>query len=123
VIDQELYDHLVSLQSGEKREAYIEQLKSRLTQDAVDATVQRLDESIKHAISLKAKGKVLKAEDFEKPDIQQQISTNGRNLKLPTRNGNAPLDNMQAKQAESLYIHHHCDLFNRDLAKHMDRIA
>ena len=49
VIDQELYDHLMDLQSGEKRNAFIAELKSRLTQEAVDATVKRLDEAIAHA--------------------------------------------------------------------------
>ncbi|MBR4676176.1 MAG: hypothetical protein IKP00_17100 [Victivallales bacterium] len=119
VIDQELYDHLMDLQSGEKRDAFIVELKSRLTQGAVEATVKRLDEAIAHAKSLQDRGRVLKAEDFENPEIQKQIAVNGKGLKLPERNNNAPLDNEVAKEAEALYKDYNCDLFHRDLAKYI----
>ena len=121
VIDQELYDHLMDLQSGEKRNAFIAELKSRLTQEAVDATVKRLDEAIAHAKSLKEKDMVLKAEDFENPEIQKKIAVNGKGLKLPERNNNAPLDNKVAKEAEALYQQYHCDIFHRDLAKFINQ--
>ncbi|MBR6371939.1 MAG: hypothetical protein IKS20_02040 [Victivallales bacterium] len=119
-IDQELYNHLMDLQSGAKREAFIAELKSRLTQDAVDATVKRLDEAIAHAKSLHDKGRVFKAEDFENLEIQNQIAVNGKELKLPERNGLAPLDNEVAKEAEAHYKDYHCDLFHRDLAKYIN---
>ncbi len=119
VIDLELYDHLMDLQSGEKREAFIADLKSRLTQEAVDATVKRLDEAIDHAKSLHDRGRVIKAEDFENLEIQKQIAVNGKELKLPERNGLAPLDNEVAKEAEALYKDYNCDLFHRDLAKYI----
>ncbi|MBQ9367889.1 MAG: hypothetical protein IJT83_08920 [Victivallales bacterium] len=119
VIDKELFNKLMELQSGEKREAFIAELKARLTQEAVDATVKRLDEAIDHAKSLEAKGRVLKAEDFEDPEIQKQIAINGKALKLPARNNNAPLDNKVVKEAESLYQNYYCDVFHRDLAKHI----
>ena len=119
VIDKELFNKLMELQSGEKREAFIAELKGRLTQEAVDATVKRLDEAIDHAKSLEAKGRVLKAEDFENPEIQKQIAINGKALKLPARNNNAPLDNKVVKEAESLYQNYYCDVFHRDLAKHI----
>ena len=119
VIDKELYNHLMDLQSGEKREAFIAELKSRLTQEAVDATVKRLDEAIAHAKSLEKRGRVIKAEDFENPEIQKQIAINGKRLKLPERNNNAPLDNEVAKEAEAMYKDYNCDLFHRDLAKYI----
>ena len=118
-IDQELYNHLMDLQSGEKREAFIAELKSRLTQEAVDATVKRLDEAIDHAISLHERGRVFKAEDFENPEIQKQIAVNGKELELPVRNGLAPLANEVAKEAGALYKDYNCDLFHRDLAKYI----
>ena len=118
-IDQELYNHLMDLQAGEKREAFITELKSRLTQEAVDATVKRLDEAIDHAISLHERGRVFKAEDFENPEIQKQIAVNGKELELPVRNGLAPLENEVAKEAGALYKDYNCDLFHRDLAKYI----
>lgn len=117
VIDQELYDKLMALKGGEAREAHLEQLRSRLSDEALDAAVKRLDDAIAHAEKLHSEGKVLTTEDFGKRDVQKKILNNNSGIKLPERNHAAPLDTPEAKEATKQFRKHSCDLFSRDLVR------
>lgn len=89
-IDRDLYDHLMTLKSGEARDAYLGELQKRLGAGSAQyqAAVSRLDESIAHAEKLEREGKVYSAEDWEKPDVQKSVAS-AKNLakSLPPVNG------------------------------------
>ena len=114
-IDQGLFENLMKLKNGPAREEHLGQLRSRLSDEAFDAAVKRLDEAIAHAEKLQTEGKVFAPEDFEKHEIQKKILKNNSSLKLPERNHSAPLSTPEAKDAVKQYRKHNCDLFTRDL--------
>ena len=72
-IDEELYEHLVSLKSGTVRDTYLAGLAKRLPPDAVASARNRLDEAIAYAEKLKDAEKVVKREDFAKKEVQKRI--------------------------------------------------
>jgi hypothetical protein len=73
-IDEDLHDRLVAMEPGsEAREAYRRDLLARLPADAVASAMLRLDEAIALAKKLKAEGKVVSAEDFEKREVQKSL--------------------------------------------------
>jgi hypothetical protein len=72
-IDADLYKELTALKSGSKRKRFQAELTSRLPADCVAAAMSRLDEAIALAESLRAAGKVIARQDFEKHDVQKQI--------------------------------------------------
>ena len=73
-IDKELYDKLVAMESGETREAYIADLRTRLSEDQVQVAIQRLDGAIRHAKALNDKGCVVSAADWERRDVQRKVA-------------------------------------------------
>jgi hypothetical protein len=80
-IDKELYDKLMTLASdapdgGQARKNYLSSLAERLGKgsDQYAVAVRRLDESIAHARSLAAAGKVYTAEQWENHDVQRDIA-------------------------------------------------
>lgn len=116
-IDEDLFQQLTALKSGEKRDAYLADLAKRLPTEAVYSARNRLDEAIAHAEKLFAEGKVVANGDFEKQDVQKRLL--GRELnaenpvkplngyKLPTGNGMDPRQDIvfQAKrQNKSLFM-------------------
>ena len=72
-IDEDLYNQLLALQSGERRDAYRAELADRLPPAAVESALNRLDEAIAHAIKLAAEHKVVSKEDFAKRDVQKRL--------------------------------------------------
>ena len=84
VIDKDLYDHLQTLKVGSpQRDEYLADLKKRLSPAAFDAAVLRLDDAIRHADDLAAKGKVYTEEDWNDRDKQKAIY-NDPDDKMPT---------------------------------------
>lgn len=80
-IDKELYDKLMTLardapDGGQARKNYLSSLAERLGKgsDQYAVAVRRLDESIAHARSLAAAGKVYTAEQWENHDVQRDIA-------------------------------------------------
>jgi len=73
VIDEDLYNQLQTLKDGPKRDEYIADLKTRLSQKAVDAAVMRLDDAIRRADELKAKGRVYSEADWNDRDKQRAV--------------------------------------------------
>ena len=73
-IDEDLYNHLMDLEQGEKRDKYIADLKLRLSDDSVAAAVMRLDEAIAIAKRLHAEDKVVKTEMWYDKNAQRQIA-------------------------------------------------
>ena len=73
-IDKELYDKLVAMESGETREAYIADLRTRLSEDQVQVAIQRLDGAIRHAKALNDKGCVVSTADWERRDVQRKVA-------------------------------------------------
>ena len=76
-IDQELYDKLVAMKSGEARNRYIADLKARLDESQVEIAVQRLDSAIRLAEALKQKGRVIASEAWETKDTQRMVAGRG----------------------------------------------
>ncbi len=74
VIDKDLYDHLQTLKVGSpQRDAYLADLKKRLSPAAFDAAVQRLDDAIQRADELAAKNMVYTEDDWNDRDKQKAI--------------------------------------------------
>ncbi len=74
VIDKELYDHLQTLKAGSpQREEYLADLKARISPAAFDAAVQRLDDAIRHADELAAKGRVYSEADWNDHAKQKAV--------------------------------------------------
>ena len=73
-IDEELYDRLVAMEGGPARDAYIADLRARLSEDQVAVAIQRLDGAIKHAKALKERNCVVSAADWEKRDVQRKVA-------------------------------------------------
>ena len=73
VIDQDLYDRLQTLRAGPARDAYLADLKTRLSPAAFDAAVKRLDAAIARADVLKTKGRVYTEEDWNDRDKQKAL--------------------------------------------------
>ena len=72
-IDKDLYDHLQALKAGPGRDAYLADLKTRLSPGAYDAAVKRLDEAIARADALQAKHRVLDEDAWNDRDMQKTI--------------------------------------------------
>ena len=121
VIDQDLYDKLVALKGGEARQAYLDDLRSRLSDESLAAATARLDEAIAHAEKLKAEGKVLSPEEFESRENQKKILNNHSTMKLPKRHNMASLASPEAKEATKQFRKHNCDMFSRDLLAFVNR--
>ena len=84
VIDKDLYDHLQTLKAGSpQREAYLADLKKRISPTAFDAAVLRLDDAIRHADELAAKGRVYSEADWNDHDKQKAIY-NDPNDQMPS---------------------------------------
>ncbi len=74
VIDKDLYDRLQTLKAGSpQREEYLADLKKRISPAAFNAAVQRLDDAIRHADELAAKGRVYSEADWNDHDKQKAI--------------------------------------------------
>ena len=80
-IDADLYTQLIALKSGDKRDALLADLASRLSPAAVDAARNRLDAAIAHAEKLASEGKVVNKADFAKRDVQKSLLA--RELQAP----------------------------------------
>ena len=74
-IDKDLYDKLVALKSGtDARKDYIESLRPRLSEEALEATEKRLDSVIKHAEKLYKEGKVYGDEQWKDPNVLSELT-------------------------------------------------
>ena len=73
-IDRDLYDHLQALKGGEARSQYLDELRKRLPENAVQAAIRRLDEAIAHADRLASEDKVYGAKDWEKREVQRSVA-------------------------------------------------
>ncbi len=73
-IDEELYDRLVAMESGQARDDYVASLRSRLSEDQVQVAIQRLDGAIAHAKALKGRGCVVSTADWEKREVQRKVA-------------------------------------------------
>ena len=117
VIDEELYNRLQALKDGPQREEYLADLKKRMSQEAFEAAVMRLDEAISRADELKARNRVYgEAEwnDHEKqkevyrdpaekaPYIGREFGTDA-NEKLPCYKD---VDDSRKKMAQGIYKRH-----------------
>ncbi|MBR4219901.1 MAG: hypothetical protein IKR81_02020 [Victivallales bacterium] len=77
VIDKDLYEHLQTLKAGSpKRDEYLADLKKRLSPDAFDAAVKRLDDAIQRADELAAKKMVYSEDDWNNRDKQKAVYNN-----------------------------------------------
>ena len=65
-IDSETYNALMELKAGPKRDAYLDSIRPRLSQASYNAAVSRLDDVIAHAEKLKAEGKIIEGEGWQK---------------------------------------------------------
>lgn len=88
-IDGETYKALMELKTGPKRDAYLDSIRPRLSQDSYNAAVSRLDDVIAHAERLKEEGKIVEGEAWqhvrEKPLQAGNVTVqnrNGRNKQL-----------------------------------------
>ncbi len=88
-IDGETYKALMELKAGPKRDAYLDSIRPRLSQDSYNAAVSRLDDVIAHAERLKEEGKIVEGEAWqhvrEKPLQTGNVTVqnrNGRNKQL-----------------------------------------
>ena len=88
-IDGETYKALMELKTGPKRDAYLDSIRPRLSQDSYNAAVSRLDDVIAHAERLKDEGKIVEGEAWqhvrEKPLQTGNVTVqnrNGRNKQL-----------------------------------------
>ncbi len=82
-IDADLYAQLTALKNGDKRDALLADLASRLSPAALDAARSRLDAAIAHAEKLAAEGKVVSKADFAKRDVQKSLLA--RELQAPQK--------------------------------------
>ena len=74
-IDKDLYDKLMTLKDGTAaRRDYIESLRPRLSAEALEATVKRLDSAIKHAEKLFSEGKVYGDAQWKDPKVLSGLS-------------------------------------------------
>ena len=74
-IDKDLYDKLMTLKDGTAaRRDYIESLRPRLSAEALEATVKRLDSAIKHAEKLFNEGKVYGDAQWKDPKVLSDLS-------------------------------------------------
>jgi hypothetical protein len=72
-IDKDLYDHLQALKAGPQRDAYLADLKTRLSPGAFDAAVKRLDDAIARADALQAQKRVYTEDDWNDRDKQKAV--------------------------------------------------
>ena len=74
-IDKDLYDKLMTLKEGTAaRRDYIESLRPRLSDEALEATVKRLDSAIEHAEKLFSEGKVYGDAQWKDPNVLSGLS-------------------------------------------------
>ena len=64
-IDSETYNALMELKAGPKRDAYLDSIRPRLSQDSYNAAVSRLDDVIAHAEKLKGEGKIVQGNGWQ----------------------------------------------------------
>ena len=65
-IDRETYDALIALKSGPNREAYLDSIRPRLSEQSFNAAVSRLDDIIKRAEQLGKAGKIVEKDGWIK---------------------------------------------------------
>ena len=63
-IDQEFYDKLMEMANPDKKKAYLDSIKSRVSPEALEATSKRIDEAIAYAKKLNDRGKVYGKEQW-----------------------------------------------------------
>jgi len=73
VIDEDLYNHLQALKAGQQREEYLADLRKRMSQEAFEAAVMRLDEAISRADELKARNRVYGEAEWNDREKQKEI--------------------------------------------------
>ena len=83
-IDGETYNALMELKAGPKRDAYLDSIRPRLSQDSYNAAVSRLDDVIAHAERLKDEGKIVEGEAWQ--HVREKPLQTG-NLTVQNRNG------------------------------------
>ena len=115
-IDRELYDKLMAMKSGEARTQYIKDLKARLDATQVEFAVSRLDEAIRLAEKLAAKGRVIATDDWNKQAVQRQVAGPAPKT-LEQVGGQNPLgpDNKVAKKVAKFTADTSVSIFRRDL--------
>ena len=64
-IDSETYNALMELKAGPKRDAYLDSIRPRLSQDSYNAAVSRLDDVIAHAEKLKDEGRIVQGNGWQ----------------------------------------------------------
>ena len=64
-IDSETYNALMELKAGPKRDAYLDSIRPRLSQDSYNAAVSRLDDVIAHAEKLKDEGRIVQGDGWQ----------------------------------------------------------
>ena len=70
-IDRDLYERLQTLKAGPARDAYLADLKKRLSPAAYDAAVKRLDDAIARADDLRDRNRVYGEADWNDRDKQK----------------------------------------------------
>ena len=83
-IDSETYEALMELKAGEKRDAYLDSIRPRLSDASFNAAVSRLDDVIARAEQLKAAGKVIEKDDWQ--NVQEEPRRTGP-LTVTKQNG------------------------------------
>ena len=99
-IDAELYEQLMSMKAGEKRDAYFADLSGRLSKKAVESARSRLDEAIAHAEKLFNERRVVAKDDFEKKDVQQSLLSREVNADNPVK----PVGSFQLQRKEGVEV-------------------
>ena len=112
-IDEELYDRLVAMESGQARDDYVASLRSRLSEDQVEVAIQRLDGAIAHAKALKGRGCVVSTADWEKREVQRKVA-GPPPASLPTYKGTRKAFREYATNAQKSVLRTVCP-FRRDL--------
>ena len=73
-IDEDFYNKLVQMKQGSpERQKFLDSLRSRLSQEALDATEMRLDSAIEHAEKLHSQGKVYGDAQWKNPEILSKM--------------------------------------------------
>jgi len=120
-IDEQFYQSLIALKSGQARDDYFAALAKRLPPEAVAAAQSRLDEAISLATILKRAGRVISEADFAKQEVQRELVRREIDMPNPVRPVGAyklPEDNLVVRfakyQTHSMFMRDVFDAIKKD---------
>ena len=120
-IDEQFYQSLIALKSGQARDDYFAALAKRLPPEAVAAAQSRLDEAISLATILKRAGRVISEADFAKQEVQRELVRREIDMPNPVQPVGAyklPEDNLVVRfakyQTHSMFMRDVFDAIKKD---------